>query len=242
MSDDVLRVLDARAARHEPALLWWRDDDATVPTPALDQLLEIAAQYQVPVTLAVIPATTGDALARRLDTAPLAHVAVHGWSHTNHAPATEKKQELGAQRPQDTVMAELAAGLAKLSDLHGARMVPVLVPPWNRIAPEVLPGLGPLGFRAVSVFGPAAETAPVPQINTHVDLIDWRGTRGGRSEADLMAELAMALALPGDAPIGILSHHLVHDAAAWSYLVTLFGLTRDHPGCRWVGLPDLLPA
>ena len=36
------------------ATLWWRDDDAIAPTPALDRLLDAAGP--VPLTLAVIPA------------------------------------------------------------------------------------------------------------------------------------------------------------------------------------------
>lgn len=241
MNEILSRALDARAARGAPVRLWWRDDDATAPTPALNRLLDIAARYGVPVTLAVIPQTTGPALAQRLDSAPLANVAVHGWSHANHAPATEKKQELGAHRPAEVVLRELSDGLHKLSDLHGQRMVPVLVPPWNRIAPSVLQGLESTGFRVASVFG-RAEAEPLPQINTHVDLIDWRGTRGGRPVPDLMADLVATLAQPGDEPIGILSHHLVHDDAAWTFLEVLFKATRDHPGCRWAGLHDLLPA
>ncbi len=79
---------------------WLRDDDAVEPTAALDRLLTLTEKYGVPVALAVIPAFTGAALAKRLDEAPHAVVAVHGWSHENHAAAGEKKQELGsASRP-----------------------------------------------------------------------------------------------------------------------------------------------
>lgn len=239
MSDIVLKALEDRAAHGRPARLWWRDDDATEPTPELDLLLECAARHAVPITLAVIPQTTGMPLAQRLDKSPLSNVAVHGWAHANHAPSSEKKQELGMHRAEAVVIRELEEGCRKLAELHGPRMVPVLVPPWNRITPTLLPGLAAAGFRAVSVFGPA-RSGPLPQINTHVDLIDWRGTRGGRSIDVLMADLAAALAAEGDAPIGILSHHLVHDDAAWSFLDHLFDMTRNHPGCIWTGLPNLL--
>ncbi len=239
------KTLDDLANRGQQAVLWWRDDDAVQPTPDLDRLLATSARWQVPVTLAVIPEPTGPALAERLAHSPAANVAVHGWNHRNHAPAGEKKQELGSHRPQVQVLAELAAGLARLHALHGAHLVPVLVPPWNRIAPALLPALARCGFQALSVFGPA-RPGPIPAINTHVDLMDWHGTRGGRATDDLLAELAKAIAASvqvatGPEPLGILSHHLVHDARAWHFLDVLFDLTRDHPGCRWVGLPDLLP-
>src|SRR5262245_51538740 len=133
--------LDRWAGADKVATLWLRDDDAVKPTGALEHLLDVTAAHAVPVTLAVIPAHTGEALAQRLETAPLTEVAVHGWSHTNYAPPEEKKQELGAHRPREVVLKELAAGLVHLAALHGDRFVPVLVPPWNRIDAELIPAL-----------------------------------------------------------------------------------------------------
>ncbi len=238
MTEALIRALDLRAANGTPARLWLRDDDAIAPTAALDHLLSLTESANIPVTLAVIPAQSGPALATRLDAAKGVSVAVHGWSHTNHAPPSEKKQELGLHRPAAQVLAELARGFAHLAHLHPAQFTPVLVPPWNRIAPQVVSGLPALGFKALSVFGPEAK-AELPLFNTHVDVIDWRGTRSGRPDAVLMDEIAQAIAR-GDAPIGLLTHHLVHDAQVWGFLERLFALTADHPGCRWVSLPELI--
>jgi hypothetical protein len=239
MRDTVLKALDRRAAEGRPARLWWRDDDAVAPTAALDRMLLMSRRWDVPLALAVIPAETGAPLAERLARESLATVAVHGWAHRNHSPAGEKKAELGAHRPAPVVLAELEHGFATLCSLYGARLAPMLVPPWNRVAPEVVAGLPALGFRALSVFG-LPKPAPLAVINTHVDLIDWHGTRGGRPADALYAELAREIDRPGDGPIGILSHHLVHDAAAWSFLESLFELTQGHPGCRWTSLNELL--
>lgn len=236
MTDTLLReTLDRIAGSGRKVKLWLRDDDAVEPTPALDRLLDLTGAHGVPVTLAVIPEQTGTALAARLDAAPHALVAVHGWSHRNYAPAGEKKQELGAHRGEDVVLAELKAGFAKLESLHAPRFNAMLVPPWNRIAASLPPRLGALGFTALSTFGKEKEGASIPLINTHVDVMDWHGTRGGRPAADLFAELAGWIARP-DAPpqIGVLTHHLVHDPAVWAFLESLFTLTADHPACAWV--------
>lgn len=238
MSDTLLRALDLRAAEGRPARLWLRDDDAVQPSAALDHLLALTAGAGVPVTLAVIPAHSGQDLADRLSSAPGVSVAVHGWAHVNHAPPAEKKQELGAHRPVATVLAELAQGFAHLACLHGGQFTPVLVPPWNRISSQVVQGLPGLGFRALSVFGPEGD-APLPLFNTHVDVMDWHGSRGGRPDAVLFEELAAAISR-SDAPVGLLTHHLVHDAQVWGFLERLFALTRGHPGCAWHGLPALL--
>ena len=85
--------------RAASADFWLRDDDAVEPTVALDRLLGLTGEFAVPVTLAVIPAFTGEALARRLEAAPHAAVAVHGWSHKNHAPAGQKNRSLARTVP-----------------------------------------------------------------------------------------------------------------------------------------------
>jgi peptidoglycan/xylan/chitin deacetylase (PgdA/CDA1 family) len=236
MMDRLRQALEGRAMEGRPALLWLRDDDAVEPTPALDRLFDLP-RAGVPLTVAAIPAGTGPALAQAVAFVPGIEVAQHGWSHANHAGTGEKKQELGAHRPTEAVMEEVARGFAHLAALHGPRFVPLMVPPWNRIAPQIASALPGAGFRALSVYGPA-KVGPLPQINTQVDLIDWRGSRGGRDAGVLEAEIVAAMA---QGPVGILTHHLVHDAAAWGFLDALAEVTVGHPGCRWIPVSALLP-
>lgn len=233
--------LDRWCQRGKRAVFWLRDDDAVEPSGALDRLLELTGRFEVPVTLAVIPHQTGMALARRLDESPQASVAQHGWSHTNHAPEGHKKQELGLFRPLEVVMEELRAGAAKLSHLHGDRFVPMLVPPWNRIDEALLAQLEAIGVGALSVFGPE-RPGPVPVINTHVDVIDWKVTRGGRQESILIGEILARLAgmESADATVGILTHHLDHDTQVWRFLEQLFVLTSRHPACHWAPVSALM--
>lgn len=232
----LLATFDRLAASGERVAFWLRDDDAFEPTPALDRLLQ-TMQGQ-PLTLAVIPDRTGAALAQRLAGRAEVSIAVHGWSHSNHAPAGEKSQELGAHRPLPQIHGELGRGFQKLAGLFPQQFLPLLVPPWNRIAPEVTAGLSGLGFRALSLFG-ADKPSPIALCNTHLDIIDWRGTRGGREEADLWADLEAQIAA-GRRTVGVLTHHLVHDAAAWRFLDRLVPLVLDHPACRWHSVRQLV--
>ena len=219
---------------------WLRDDDAVTPTAPLDRLLGLTGRFGIPVTLAVIPAFTDEALARRLSHTPHATVAVHGWSHRNYAPDGQKKQELGSYRPRGVVLDELSRGLSHLTNLHGERAMPMLVPPWNRIDDGLLSDLGAIGFTALSVYGPA-RPAPLTVINTHVDLMDWHGTRGCRDHAvlvhDIVSELDRAF-VSGD-PVGLLTHHLVHDEAAWTFLEGLFEATAGL-AANWRSVGDLI--
>lgn len=237
----LLATLDGFATKGLSADLWLRDDDATMPTEALDRLLALSRTHTIPMTLAVIPEPSGNALASRLRDEAAIDVAVHGWAHRNHAGANEKKRELGLHRPKPIVVEELKAGLAKLQHLHENRFVPMLVPPWNRIDREIVDSLPSLGFSSLSVYGPE-EMSPIPLLNTHVDVIDWRGTRGGKSHDLLFAETAarMSAALSSGRTTGILTHHLDHDETVWHFLERLFSLTSSHPGCRWRSSRELI--
>ena len=233
--------LDRWQADGKVAQFWLRDDDAVDPTPALSRLLEISARHAAPVTLAVIPAHSGQVLADFLADTSLVSVAVHGWSHANHAGEGEKKQELGAHRPVATVAAELEAGFEKLRFLHAGRFAAMLVPPWNRIAAPLAAELPALGFDALSVFG-AEKASPIRLINTHVDLMDWHGTRGARDYQALVSDMIARLREMSDTGgvMGFLTHHLVHDERGWRFIEELLERTARHPGCRWAYLPEML--
>lgn len=210
------------------AELWWRDDDASDVSVPLDRLVALARDSGTPLSLAVVPAQATAALADRLADEPLVDVLQHGYAHANHAHAPEKNIELGTQRPAMMTLGELATGWMALERLFGPRALPVMVPPWNRIAPVLVPTLPEIGYRGLSTFGPRARVHPVRgllQVNTHVDLIDWKHGRAFPGEEAALAVLVTALARArtgAEEPVGILSHHLAMDAGAWDFLRLLW--------------------
>jgi hypothetical protein len=236
--DALARELDAWGAAGRTATLWWRDDDAEAPSAALDRLLALGAG-RAPVALAVIPQPTGEALARRLATAPNVRVLQHGWAHRNHRPAGARSAEFAADRPLEVMTAELARGRDHLAQLFGARGLAVLVPPWNRIDEAVVAALPALGLGGLSCFGPRAP-GPVLTVNTHVDPIAWRGGRGFVGDAKALGDLTHHLAarragtVDDAEPTGLLTHHLGHDEALWRFLDTLLARTAAHPAARWL--------
>lgn len=242
---DALRAeLDRWADAGRAATLWWRDDDAGAPDPALNRLIALADNHRVPLTLAVIPTRAGNEIAGLIARSPVLTAVQHGYAHLNHAPASERKMELGPHRPADIVIAELAVGWDRLDSLFGARLRPILVPPWNRIAPHLIPMLPELGYRGLSTFGPRRRARPVAglvQANGHLDIIDWPGTRSfvglELATATLIDHLAARrtgkLADPAE-PTGLLTHHLAHDTEAWAFVEGLLTRTCGHPGARWL--------
>jgi hypothetical protein len=218
--------------------LWWRDDDAVDATPALDRLLALHRQIAVPLALAVVPARATAALAARLADESAVDVLQHGYAHVNHATPAEKKIELGSHRPAMLVLGELGTGWLALERMFAGRALAVLVPPWNRIAPTLVPALPEIGFTGLSTFGARRRAAPVrglSQANTHVDLVDWRGGRGFVGAAAAVAAFVQALSharTEAGEPVGLLSHHLAMDGGAWDFLMSFWGRAAIMPGVK----------
>lgn len=234
---ELLAELDACAKAGQRVTLWLRDDDAVAVTPALERLLALILQWDVPAVLAVIPALAEPGLAVRLGELGPVRVAPHGFAHRNHAGPGEKKQELGPHRPAATVLDEIGTGFDRLKDMFPDQTVPMLVPPWNRIAPDLLPHLPRLGLRCLSAFSNQFPHQPAPglvQVDCQLDIIDW--SERSSHPPELLARRLAAVVhhrRPVQAPIGILTHHLVHDEAAWGFLANLLRLTARHEAVTW---------
>src|SRR3954453_21281542 len=176
---DLVAELDRWGGAGRIASLWWRDDDAATTTPELAELRRIARR--TPLALAVIPEPAPASLAEALHDTQSIEVLQHGWNHANRA-IEGKKSEYPSQLPASAVAAEVSAGRERLALLFGKRALPVFVPPWNRIAPELLPILAVSGIAALSTIAspkisarPAIMPKGLARIDTHVDLTDWKG-------------------------------------------------------------------
>jgi hypothetical protein len=228
--------------------LWWRDDDAIADTPPLDRLIAMAERAGLPLHLAVIPAHAETGLARRLAKAPGVVPIVHGWTHLSHSQPPDKKAEFGPARPLAQRLDDAARGLARMQDMFADRLAPIFVPPWNRIAPDMADALPGLGYRALSTYGPRPADGAAPgldAINTHIDVIDWRGTRSVVPPARLIGDLVDTLRARREGrtdasePLGLLTHHLVHDPAIWDMTESLLARLIRGPVIPWPGLNAL---
>ncbi len=203
--------------------IWWRDDDAISATPALDRLLALGDAFKIPIGLAVIPAHADHTLSDRLRSEPRIRPMVHGLTHANHEPEGRKRSEFGAGRPLADVVADARQALALHRDRFGAERPAWFVPPWNRISPDLAASLASLGYAGLSVFRDAPLPTPgLQRLDTHIDPIDWHGSRSAipwdqlASETVNAIEARRAVGLAEAAPIGLLTHHLVHDEAIWT--------------------------
>ena len=245
LGDELGRWRDAGRA----AEFWWRDDDAARPDPALARLLALAQRTATPLALAVIPMQAAAEAFEAIGAG--VSIIQHGTDHRNRAGAGEKKTEFPAAEAPLAARARLAGARAQLADWARARFVPVLAPPWNRLPQTVVAELVPAGFHGLSRFGARAAAQPAAglrEANTHVDLIDWRAGRGFVGEdAALRAALRhLAAKRAGEVdagePTGWLSHHAVHDEAAWFFLERLFETLRATPDLRLLGAQEIFRA
>ncbi len=260
LHDEIARWRDAGRSVE----FWWRDDDASRRTPALSRLFDLAADADVPLALAIVPECAEHGLLEGVVQGVAA--LQHGVDHRNRAETDGKKTEFPLGESVDAALARLAAGRAQLESVVGRRALPVLAPPWNRLSAALVPRLAAAGYRGLSTYGARKPAEPAPglvQVNTHVDVIDWKGGRRFGGEDYVLGQAIRHLAsrragqidkseptgwlthheptgwLTHHEPTGWLTHHAVHDEAAWNFLARLFEATRGIAGVTWLRPADL---
>ncbi|HEY4249981.1 MAG TPA: hypothetical protein VGM87_02215 [Roseomonas sp.] len=232
--------------RHgQTPILWWRDDDARQDTPALRRLLDIAAEHGVPLLLAVVPDGGCTGLAALLHERPEVLVAQHGVTHVNRAPQGSPASEFPDPVAPDAIASAVNDGAVRLSCLPN-RLPFLFVPPWNQVSPALLQGLRLAGMLQLSTCdGTRRAEAGLERLDIHLDLLRWRGGPRFRGEGPMLWRFFRLLRARRHAgawmePIGLLTHHLDHDAAAWDFLGRLLRVSLRGGCCRWHSPADLL--
>lgn len=243
--------LDAWHAAGRCAGFWWRDDDAVAPGPLLDRLFNVCSATGL--LLAVVPSPMKPSLAKAVADAPHVRVAQHGFAHINHAPRGQGlgAWELGLHRDEAVVLAELDQGRERLAQTFGDTFLPVLVPPWNHVAPELYPALVAHGYSGLSLFG--ARTGPTLQpgllnVNVHCDPLRWKTGPKFAGELKKLTQMAEHLRqrrlgeVDADEPTGFVTHHIDLDEESWGFSEKLAARISEHPGARWVAPSEVYPS
>jgi hypothetical protein len=183
-------------------------------------------------------------LAAALREAPTCAVLQHGWRHANRA-AGGKKSEYPSGISPSVVAEEITAGRERLRRLFGPRVLPVFVPPWNRIAPELLPVLVETGITTLSSIASSHNVVGPDGLgffNVHLDLTNWKAGRRFIGEAAALASLVAWLGrarldnADSIRPLGILTHHLIMDRGTAGFLERFTKLIAEHRAARWVDM------
>ncbi|MFT4252470.1 MAG: polysaccharide deacetylase [Caulobacter sp.] len=217
-----------RRAGHRP-VVWWRDDDARRPGPALTLLLGMSVRYDAPLTVAAIPDGDLPALAAACAGVSGAELAIHGFRHENRAPEGRPSGEVVDGDSLAEVLAALDVALAAFA--RACVRPELFVPPWNNVHRTLETALAVRGLGLSGYDGPVAPEGLPPRVDAHLDLMRWKPTarfRGARRFLDrarrLLAERRRRRAW--NEPIGLLTHHLDHDEAAWRFLALILPVLR----------------
>ena len=166
------------------ARLWLRDDDAVTVTPALERPQAVCCS-RVPYPDCGRPERCRSNSGGIPFRSATGRVAAHGWRHHNHATI---RNGISCRTALRGHRSRFEQARARIETLFGEKAVPIFVPPWNRMAPRrrlsCLDQVFARYRRLVERNRRACANNQRPP-----DIIDWRGSRGGRNPADLISEL-----------------------------------------------------
>jgi len=233
--DWLMPVHDALDKLADPACLFFRDDDCGWGNDRLLLLLDIFADFDLPVDLAAIPAALNSAFAQKLSRRMAAHperlrIHQHGYAHLNHEPAG-KKCEFGPARDYLSQHSDIEKGQRCLAELLGTAPDPIFTPPWNRCTAVTARCLAELGFQMLSRHSDAIpfEVSGVCEMPISVDwFAHHKKVRLDRMEWGKL----LAAKLESEAPVGIMLHHAVMDVEEMQGLAQLLSVLSRHANAR----------
>jgi len=234
--DPLRRELD-----EAPRVFFFRDDDAGWSTGPLLLLVDLFADYEVPLDLAVIPAALDAALAARLRerrerSNGLLAFHQHGFAHANHEPAG-RPCEFGPGRAAEAQRRDIAEGARRLRDLLGD-VPPIFTPPWNRCTLTTGRCLLDSGFHVLVRDACAGRLGleGLQELEVHVD---WSARRKGHRvrEAEVGRQLAAACRR---GPTGVMLHHALLGRSERADVERLLALLTGHENARCTPLSSLV--
>ena len=223
---------------------FFRDDDAGWEDLRLFDLLDVFADYNVPIDLAVIPKSISPQTAARLHKHVVENrenVAVHqhGYAHVNHE-RSGRKCEFGDTRSSELQHADIAAGKALLADLLGPITESIFTPPWNRCTASTAACLLPEGFTILSRDITAARLN-TPGLAELPVSIDWFGHRKNvRLTPNEIGE-SLSKTVSSQAPVGVMLHHALINDEERQRIGELLELLSSHPRVYGRLMRDLVP-
>lgn len=224
---------------------FFRDDDAGWEDGRLFELLDVFADHEVPIDLAVIPKSisrqTAACLRKRMEESPeqlSAHQ--HGYAHVNHEE-TGRKCEFGESRSSELQRVDIATGKAVLNDLFGPITESIFTPPWNRCTAHTATCLQREGFTVLSRDITAARFNTPGLCELPVS-VDWFGHRKNvRLTPNEIGE-SLSKAASSNAPVGVMLHHALVDDEERQRIGELLKLLSSHSQVYGRLMRDLVPS
>ena len=257
--DDVRCELDCWIERGLKVRFWVRDDDACEMSSSLAHLHEFATRHDITIGLAAIPSKIHPSLPQFMkDEGRRFHPMCHGWQHINYAPAGHKPSEFGNERPMSLLIQDAQWALSTFRKFFPNPDV-VFVPPFGQISRAMIKALPGIGFAGLSA-GPGwferkklrlssctvriprvniASWSVIPRLDVQIDPIDWQ-QRTAHSADTICEAIVRCLRLrrmgflPSDTPVGLVTHHVDHDAKVWEICDDVLDFLRCHDAVEFL--------
>ena len=218
---DCIQTGYKRANGKDAGYVFFRADDVAVPGRQFARMMALFAAYDVPLSLAVVPAALTRPRWQYLNGFEKMNPGrwcwhQHGWRHINHE--TEGKK--------------------RLERIMGDHFYPVFTPPWNRCSRIALELLKKFGYAAVSRSHGSKTPLPGGLLDyyVNVDLHTRKETWPVEGWKNLFAELEQAFT---QKHCGIMLHHRMMNDAAFVFLEILLNKLVENPYLWLVHFKDL---
>jgi predicted glycosyltransferase len=235
--------LDILQAKGKTLSVFLRNDDGDKDEDSLRQLFDITLSRQVPLHVAVIPKSLTNAGVRLLRDVKhaqpdLLELGQHGFQHLNHE-SEGRKCEFGASRTFEEQFNDIANGKKILEETLQEYFAPIFTPPWNRCTKDTLKAVEQLDFEILSRdnSNPPATAYRFQEISTTLDFFTWKDGAKMKQPQDLTEELLKQLTT--HRPVGLLLHHKVMNAEAFSFLDELLAELKRYPIVQFHTLQSL---
>ncbi|HXQ74154.1 MAG TPA: DUF2334 domain-containing protein [Pyrinomonadaceae bacterium] len=223
---------------------FFRNDDVGWEDARLFELLDLFAEFNVPLDLAAIPTAISPRTAARLQTLVdrnMGKLSIHqhGYAHLNHEQSG-RKCEFGETRSRDSQQADIEAGKHRLNDLFGPTLEPIFTPPWNRCTAATAACLREAGFRLLSRDTTASQLNTDGLMELPVS-IDWFAKRKNVRLTREEIGSSFSAAASGGSRLGVMLHHALMDEEERARLGELLQLVSTHSQARCVLMRDFIP-
>ena len=235
-------LFDVAGRMSRPVRIFFRADDIGRIDSNFTRLLQLFADFDMPLCLAVVPrwldADNWQLIRSLAEKEQLFCWHQHGFDHSNHE-AVGKKCEFGKNRTIEAVRKDILAGKIKLEQLLADSFLPVFTPPWNRCSEAAMHVLQELDFLALSRSAGSLPPPPagLMDLAINIDLHTRRETNPEQAMHNLMTECRTALE---SGCMGFMLHHQRMNANAFLFLEHLLRAINSHPGLRPCTFRELL--
>lgn len=223
---------------------FFRNDDVGWEDTRLFALLDLFAEFNLPLDLAAIPTAISPRTAVHLQTLVDRNpgklsIHQHGYAHLNHEPSG-RKCEFGETRSQYLQQADIEAGKYRLNDLFGPMAEPIFTPPWNRCTTATAACLRDAGFKLLSrdTTAPQLNTAELAELPVS---IDWFAKRKNVRLAPAEIGNSFSAAASACARVGVMLHHALMNAEERARLGELLQVVSTHSQARCVLMREFIP-